>query len=474
LALSLAACSALLADISDEDALMPYALSSSGSPFVSMEPVGFFDKLGAGLGKLGGVLSPNSEDPAERKRQQQLNVLLNLGLGTLGASQQQGASLGSSIFGGFNRAQGALQAAGQQAFESQKEKRQQEREDRLEKSALDQAKLAEQKAARESRDAVGKNANSLSKGLSTGNAMANFNLLKNTPEAQAVFQQYGIDPDAITTPDQVKALSQQLGQFGGLTSPPERDPGEPLEAIIGPNGQPVLRPRSQASGATPYYRPSNALAVTLPDGTVISDGPPSAVGPNELTKPTVNKLQESIVGATDRLDRLNQTLTNYKPEFLQARGLLKAKSGELTEFLGGDLDPESKKYLEEYSEFKAAAANDFNATLRELSGAAVTDGEAKRALQAAPSPDDRSPTQFEAKARSTTKTIRRAILRANYALKNGIGTKSIDELSKMIPLDAVDAIYESRANQIHAELGGTAETRAEAIRRANQEFGLAR
>lgn len=430
-----------------------------------------------GLGRLGGLFAPDpSGDPAEYNRQVQLGALLQLGLGTLAGSGQPGATFGSSLAGGLQAAQQSVQGAQQQAFSSRRLKSQEEREERIEKQENDRIKLAQGEAARKDRETTQGYARRIATGLGNakGRELGYLQVVRGSPEFRAVAKEYGFDPGSITTPEQAQVLAQELSSLGGLGADPKDIASEPLEAVIGPNGQPVLRPRSQAVGATPYYRPSNALAVTLPDGTTISDGPPGAVGANELTKPTVNKLQESILGAQDRLDRLNSTLATYKPEFLQARGLLKAKTGELAEFLGGELDPDSRKFLSEYSEFKAAAANDFNQTLRELSGAAVTDGEAKRALAAAPSPEDRSPTQFEAKARATTKTIKRAILRANYALKNGIGTKSVEELSKIIPLEAVDAIYEARVNDIFEQLGGTDDKRAEAIQRANQEFGLAR
>ncbi len=424
----------------------------------------------AGLGQL---FMPDPNDRGALLR----SALFQAGLGTLAGAAQPGASFGGALAGGLQQAQQTLQGAQQQAFQNRQEKRREEREDRLEEQEQGRIKLAQAEQARKDREQSSSVARRLSTGLSNakGRELEYLQLVSPTPEFQAVAQQYGIDPSGITTPEQAQVLAQQLGALGGLGADPQQQTSEPLEAVVDPvTKQPVLRPRSQSVGATPYYRPSNALAVTLPDGTTISDGPPGIVGPNELTKPTVNKLQETIVTAQDRLDRLGQTMSAYKPEYLQAKGLLKAKGGELVEFLGGELDSESKDFLSKYSEFRASAANDYNQTLRELSGAAVTDGEAKRAQQGAPSPDDRSPTQFEAKAKSTEKFIRRAILRANYALKNGIGFKTVDELAKKVPLEAVDGIYEARANQIFEELGGTPEARAEAIRRANEEFGLAR
>jgi hypothetical protein len=50
----------------------------------------------------------------------------------------------------------------------------------------------------------------------------------------------------------------------------------------------------------------------------------------------------------------------------------------------------------------------------------------------------------------------------------------VDELSKRMPLEGIDGVYEARANQIWQELGGTPETKTQAIEEANKEFGLAR
>jgi hypothetical protein len=427
---------------------------------------------GGFLAGLGQLFSPDPNDPAALQR----SALLQAGLATLAGAQQPGGTLGGSLLSGFQAGAGALQQAQQNAFNARREKNREEREDRLLKQETERTKIAQAEQARKDRESASGVARRISTGISGAkeNPLSYFDLVKSTPEFQSVAQQYGIDPASITTPEQVQQLGQQLGAYGGLGQDPTKPAPLQLRAIAGPDGKPILVPEEQAVNKTPYYQPDRrGLAVTLPDGTTISDGP-GAIAPGELTKPTIGKLQESIVSAQDRLDRLNATMANYKPEFLQARGLLKAKTGELTEFLGGELDPETKKFLADYSEFRATAANDFNQTLRDLSGAAVTDGEAARAKQGAPGPDDKSPTQFEAKARATTKFIRRSILRANYALKNGIGTKSVEELSKLIPLEAVDAIYEARANEILQELGGGDDQRAEAIRRANQEFGIAR
>ena len=237
----------------------------------------------------------------------------------------------------------------------------------------------------------------------------------------------------------------------------------------------VLAQKDPAFAKFLESRKGKGLSVTLPDGTVVEmGGQAGAIGPSELSKPTINALQETIVNSSNRLDRLNQLFTAYKPEYLQAKGLLKAGTTEVRDFLGMDVSEEDKKYLSGYAEFRATASQEFSATLKELSGSAATEAEVQRVMKGVPSDKDKSPTAFEAKARATTKFITRAIMRANWALKNGIGIQSVDELSKRMPLEGIDGVYEARANEIWQQMGGTPETKAQAIAEANKEFGLAR
>lgn len=421
----------------------------------------------AGLGSLfGGGTTPE---------EQQRAAIFQAGLAALASAQQPGGTFGGSLFSGLQAGAGALQQAQQNAFQSKRIQSQEDREERLLKQENERIKIAQAEQAMKDRERSASVATRVSTGISNAkdNPLGYFDVVRRSPEIQGLAQQYGFDPAEITTPEQVLELGRALGAQGGIGADTPREPSEPLEAIIGPNGQPILAPRGQASGKTPYYRPNNALSVQLADGTIITDGPPGTVGPNELTKPTVNKLQETIINAQDKLDRVNTIAATYKPEFLQARGLLKAGTARLVDFLGGEVPEEDRKFLSEYSEFRSNAARDLNATVKELNGSAVTPGEIKRTLKAEPSDTD-SPIEFEAKVKAQTKFIQRAILRANYALKNGIGTRSVEELSRIIPLEAIDKIYEDRVNDIFDELGGTDDVRQQAIRQAQQEFGLAR
>jgi hypothetical protein len=219
------------------------------------------------------------------------------------------------------------------------------------------------------------------------------------------------------------------------------------------------------------------LSMTLPDGTVISmGGEGGGVDASELKSPVVTKLQESIVTATDEMDRLNSIGRGFDPQFLQVPGRLKGTALKVKDLAGGmlgDMTPQETEYLEKFSTFKAEGSKNLSAILNRLSGAAISPAEGERLKKGIPNDED-SPTEFVAKYKAAVKDTSRAIMRANWALKNGIGVKSVDQLSKVMPLGSIDQVYEDRANELWQELGGTKEAKAEAVKRANQEFGLAR
>lgn len=445
-------------------------------PDIQVQRPGFFQGLGQAFFPDQEGIDPTTSQAARG------DALLQFGLGTLAASRRPGAGFADSLLAGLGQASQTYQGAVQSAYSNNLKKTElelrQKTADREEKAQARLAKQAERedkKAEREDSQVRASTATRLAAGIKgAADPVQYLGLVSNVPEVQAAFDEYGIDPTTLNTPEAILAAGDMLGQAGAVGLPyekPERAAPLQLRAILGPDGKPILVPEQEAVGKTPYER--RGTSVTLPDGTVISDGGPSAVSPAELSKPTVNKLQETILSAQDQLDRLNTTAATYKPEYLQARGYLKAGASKVKDFLGADVSPEDREFLKGYTEFRANAARDINSTIRELSGQAVTGNELERALKEAPNDKD-GPIEFEAKLKAQTKFVRRAILRANYALKNGIGFKSTEELSKKLPLAAIDGIYDERVNEIFQELGGKPENKAEAYRLANQEFGLVR
>lgn len=303
------------------------------------------------------------------------------------------------------------------------------------------------------------------------------------------------------TDDQMRSVAQvmmaELSPLAGISG------DTPLETVIGQDGNPILLPRSQAAGRRPYEKASQpssydefllsqkdpefanflrsrrgkGISMTMPDGTVVEiGGEGGGIGANDLSGPTTNRLQEAIVQSTDELDRLNSIGQGFDPKFLQIPGRLKGAGLKVKDLAGGllgNLSPEESDYLTRFSTFKADAAKNLSTILNRLSGAAISPAEGERLKKGIPNDED-SPTQFVAKYQAAVKDATRAIMRANWALKNGIGVKSVAQLSQSMPLHAIDQVYEQRANEIWQQLGGTPDTKKQAIQQANQEFGLVR
>lgn len=405
----------------------------------------------------------------------QLRARMAFSIGMLG-NVGTGRNFAAGLAQGLSGAQNASTQAMENAFRSTALRNEEERRAKAEERARQDQELQMKQQEMLTRQNSALTAGRLSTGIAGASAdpMGYWNLVRNLPEVQDTLKTYQIDPATITTPEQLSAISQQLGAAGSIGGPLRQPtPLQLVRAIDPKTGKAVYMTEQQALGMTPAG--GQGFNVTLPDGTTVSMGEQgSQVGPGELAKPTINSLQETIVNSSNRLDRLNLLLNSYKPEYLQARGLLKAGTTELKDFFNMDIPEADKQFLRGYSEFKASASQEFSSTLKELSGTAASEGEVARVMKGVPTDQDRSPEVFEAKARATTKFITRAIMRSNWALKNGIGVRSVEQLAKAMPLEGIDAVYEKRANEIWQELGGTPETKAEAILRANQEFGIAR
>lgn len=328
------------------------------------------------------------------------------------------------------------------------------------------------------------------------------NAISNTlvPEAQ----RRGILPANVNTADgidinEIRRMNQEMRIALGTV--PKQDPGRMVQTID-EDGSVVFTPESEAGGKRPFTgqepssireyeyarkqgftgsyqefersRRGRGMSMTLPDGTTVQiGGDGSEISAGDLTSPVRTSLQQSIVTATTELDRLNTIGSGFDPQFLQIPGRLRGATLKLKDLAGGvlgNLSPEESDYLRRLSTFQADTTKNLSLILNQLSGAAISPAEADRLKMGIPNDSD-TPQQFMAKYQAAVKDATRAVMRANWALKNGIGVRSIEQLSRSMPLHAIDQVYEQRANQIWQELGGTPESRSQAIKQANQEFG---
>ena len=249
------------------------------------------------------------------------------------------------------------------------------------------------------------------------------------------------------TPQQIAGIAAQDPELmksvmgsGGLMQIYKPPPAEPLEKAM-VNGQPQFVPRSQAVGMQP-----------LMGGTQLSVGPNGevryATGGQPL--PGLPKKLGDVVAqqqfdVQERMARLKDIEKQFDPRFLQLPTQLGMKWSALKDKSGlASLAPAEKEDLQRYQSFRQAVLQDQNLYIKSITGAAMTDSEAKRIIGGMANMDD-SPTEFTAKSQHTIEQARAANIRYLYAQRHGINWQSI-------PLYAVPDLLDKRGEEIEKAL----------------------
>ena len=143
----------------------------------------------------------------------------------------------------------------------------------------------------------------------------------------------------------------------------------------------------------------------------------------------------------DQMARLEQVENSLSPEFLEYLPRLQAAATAVAEKAGFKPSAESRRFLAEESKFKANTMRNYNITLAELSGAAVTASEAKRFKPVDPNMDD-SYTQFVAKLESGKAYVRSAITRYKDLIDRGV-IRDGDKVTEQVAADNPLTLYRS-------------------------------
>ncbi len=193
-----------------------------------------------------------------------------------------------------------------------------------------------------------------------------------------------------------------------------------------------------------FIRSGNTGGMQLevgPDGTVqFKQGGVPGQG---FGKKTTGGIETSIVGTTERIDRLDSIASTFEPRFLEFSTRFAALKTAFSEKIGFKPSAEDKKLLEDYTRFKRRSMNELNLTIKELSGAAVTETETPRLVAAMPNPgqglfDGESPTEFKTKLDDTTQIAKAAHNRLIDLRSRGLigaSGKITEDLAGQFPLD---------------------------------------
>jgi len=209
-----------------------------------------------------------------------------------------------------------------------------------------------------------------------------------------------------------------------------------------PNGQPQLIQAQTADRAAP--RPTNteptvsvfgkpmpaakaqALAHAMlmnPQTKGLGENIQSELNKLQLQQPVLNELQGKIVHNVDNLSRLSQIKSLYRPEFQTIETQLAVFGAGLfdrSKTLRANLSPQQRNLVTEYGEYRQKVNDNINQYVKDITGAQMSEAEAKRLMNALPDVDKDGPTAFEAKLNGAIKSARLAVVRHNWLLRNGL------------------------------------------------------
>jgi hypothetical protein len=273
-----------------------------------------------------------------------------------------------------------------------------------------------------------------------------------------------------------KQWDSQAGAWNTVADAP-RSVSNKLVKVADPSSPSGVKyvPESQAAGM-PAYQSGGMQLQTNPDGSVSFS---MGGQPNQLGTKGRNDVETKLVNTTESLSRLNSISNSLKPEALTFQGRMNEQWLSFKDkFANGSMSDEERQKLTEFSEFKQNSINNLNMTLNELSGAAVSPEEGKRIASGLPDPgvnvfDGDSPTEFTAKLQNSTRLAKQAIIRYNYALRQGL-----DPLNTGIDLADVDQLIDKRGGEIEKMLAeqypeaSQEDIEAMTEQQIRQEFGL--
>jgi hypothetical protein len=192
----------------------------------------------------------------------------------------------------------------------------------------------------------------------------------------------------------------------------------------------------------------------------IGEGQKINVFTGQLSKPTATEVEKQQLNTGDQIANLNDIQLSYRPEFLRPEYKISQDWNTLKDkFSKNGLNTTEKYSLGKYTEFRQNTLQNLNATIKAITGAAMSDAEAVRIRATLPDAGDGvlsgdSPTQFEYKLNNAITKAKYALARKEYALKNGLNWQDISlEKTKDPKKLSMPAIFDKRGTEIARSQG---------------------
>lgn len=330
------------------------------------------------MGGLGSALFPTQPgaDPQTAQAMQQ-QAMLMMGLGMMAGANRPGATIGSSLFEGYRGAAqnyaGAMDTAFRHTLLKQESERQQKREDREQKAQAQQERMH-----------AGDVASRLATGLqnNAANMPGYWQMVANSPDAQAAVSQLGLQVPTEPEPQNWKAFQQQLAMSGHVSGPRVTPRDLELKAVVGADGKQMLVPETMAIGREPGYAPVTPSfqlsSIDLPGGmkqNIVFDPRTNAIKPvgDPFKEPSQSKPtgeNQTAAGFLARMSNAEGMLGQYAPSLKDYAAFDKMLSGNSVTSAAANrfISPEGQLYYQ-------AASDWVRAKLRKESGASIQPAE---------------------------------------------------------------------------------------------------
>lgn len=217
---------------------------------------------------------------------------------------------------------------------------------------------------------------------------------------------------------------------------------------------------------TEYKQAMRGNGVTVsPDGTV-------QIGGSPLGRAGQNKVDALAIDTADELARLQRIETSASDPLISdmntLEGNIKRWGLEWADFVNPEgLNAEQTEYLTKVTQARGDILENVNFTIKQITGAAMTESEAKRIGATLPNVND-SPTMFRAKLDRALNRVRASMARYHMWQAKG----SLGEPANLAPLSEVESNMEARYEELSAGVLDGSITMEEAQALYKSEFGL--
>jgi len=181
------------------------------------------------------------------------------------------------------------------------------------------------------------------------------------------------------------------------------------------------------------------------------------LGKGEQDKTIKRSLKEKLFETGAAIQRITKIKEQYDPELLKLSTRLKSFGLETAEKLGKTLSSEQASLVRRMTNLKQDTLENLNLTIKQLTGAAMSEPEAVRIGGTVPMIGD-SQTVFDTKTDNVIRNLKLAQARTQYVLTKGYKYKDdIDQVSKNLPLDSFENVIQQETKNIIADFAKQAE-----------------